>query len=261
MTNKTEDNILKVNVAEDIKMEDMGLGGQEGGAKSPEDQMARYHEEVMVFLKRYVAPHRVKSRWVMGTDIERVIKDGGIMLTLCTIPRGMYGNISAIAHPQIDDRDPLRFFVLVDGKVIINPVIIDHTKVPVFKDEGCMSYPETPIKKEVPRYNKITVRYQTLVHKKTAEGKSVPVLSRWVDEKLSGNLANVFQHEIHHLNQVYIYDEDFKSETVAGFGDGLVLDLIELTKKYEQDEPQTKGEVSEKNEKQKGISNPRAAVV
>lgn len=203
MTNKTEDNILKVNVAEDIKMEDMGLGGNKP-EDPPEDHMARYREETMTYLKRYVSPHKKQSRIVTEEDIDRVMKEGEVMLILCNIPRGMYGNISAIAHPQIDDNDPLRFFILSSGMIIINPVIINHTKTPVFKREGCCSFPEEPMNESVLRYHKIQVSHQTLI-KDATDGKIKLSKPKVVD--LSGNVAQVFLHETDHLNAIYIYDK------------------------------------------------------
>lgn len=199
MTKEIEDNILKVNVAEEIKMEDMGLGGDK-----PEDHMAKYREETLAYLKRYVPPHRKISRTVTEADIDRVIKDGEVMLILCSIPRGMYGNISAIAHPQIDDNDPLRFFVLSSGMIIINPIVVNHTKTPVFKSEGCCTYPEEPMNESVMRYHKIQVSHQTLI-KDGKDGKIKLSEPKTVD--LSGNVAQVFLHETDHLNAIYIYDE------------------------------------------------------
>lgn len=195
--------ILSINVAEDIQMEDMGLGG----SKKTDDPVARYNEEIMKYLGRYVAPHNKKSRWVNEKDINRVVEEGQILLTLCTIPRGMYNNISAIAHSQIDDKDPLRFFVLIDGRVIINPKIINHTKVPVESNEGCLSLPEEMMKK-VPRFHKVTFTFQTLV----TSGTGTPKLSETLEQNVGGPMSFVVQHEICHCLGKYYNDDNMGAE-------------------------------------------------
>jgi peptide deformylase len=155
---------------------------------------------------RYCEPHNVKSKWVEDTDLPRVLADGKDLVAMCNLPRGKYSGIAALSHPQIDNKNPLRFFVLPNGMVVINPVIIKHTKVPLFKNEACMSYPDKPVKTMVPRYNKITVTYQTL---SKLDEKSDAVLSNPITEELSGGTAHVFQHKIAHLNGNNLYDEDF----------------------------------------------------
>ena len=246
--------ILSVNVAEEITMEDVGLGS--GGKK--DDPIARYNEEIMVYLKRYVAPHKKKSRWVEEKDIERVIEEGKILLTLCTIPRGMYGNISAIAHPQIDDQDPLRFFVVPGGLLVINPIIFNHTKVTVEKKEGCMSLVEMPMKEDVARYHKIEVMYQTLIQKEKPDGSIYPALSDVQKIDLSGPPAYVFQHEVAHLNAHYIYDEYYTADKAVGFGDGTIINSEELIKKYET---QGQGKTSKEDDDTGGSNNEGAEVV
>ena len=206
----------KVSVNESIKMTDV--------PNDAGDVMGRYYERQMEYLKRYVEPHKKLSRFITDKDINIVLSEGKVMLELCRIPRGIYGNIAAIAHPQINDVDPLRFFVTAAGMLIINPVIINHTKTPIFKDEGCMSYPEELIKK-VARYNKIIVEYQTLL--KGEDGK--PALSPVITEGYNGNIANVFQHEIGHLNGVYIYDKDYSAESSIGIPEEKKKETLDKT--------------------------------
>jgi peptide deformylase len=141
---------------------------------------------------------------------------------MCNLPRGKYSGISALAHSQIEDKDPLRFFVFPKGLVIINPVITAHTKAPIFKTEGCMSYPDEEAKIMVPRYNKVTATYQTLARK---DENSEPVLSGQITEELNGGAAHVFQHECGHLNGCNIYDKDYDPEKSIGLGDGLPIAL------------------------------------
>lgn len=220
---------LKVTAEEMIKTREKSPGNPpltkaQIEEKLPPEEIERRQKALVEYTRlsgRYVPAHNKKARWVESKDILEVIADGKDMVTMCQLPRGLYSGIAALAHPQIDDKDPLRFFVLPNGMVIINPVIIDHTKVPIFKDEGCMSFADTPARTMVPRYNRITVVYQTLARK---DAESDPILSVPSTEELNGGPAHVFQHEISHLNGFNVYDEDFKAETAAGFGDGMLLD-------------------------------------
>lgn len=227
MSNQPE--TLSVNVAEEVKMRDVPPGGspptqQQIEEKLPQDEVERRQKIILEYTRlsgRYVAPHNLKSRWVTVADLPRVVSDGKDLVAMCNIPRGKYSGISALAHPQIDDKDPLRFFVLPNGMVVINPVITNNTKAPLFKEEGCMSFPDMDMKKMIPRYNKITVTYQTLAR---VDENSEPILSRPITENLNGGPSHVFQHECGHLNGCNIYDADYASEKSIGFGDGLPVD-------------------------------------
>lgn len=230
--------ILKVDVAEVIKTDEAGMGIPTDPNFPPtspvpgevekiaEAQIATQRELAMKLLERYVVPHRIKSRWVMPEDMERLILEGMIMHKLCAIPRGVYQDAAAIAHPQIEDKDPMRFFVLSHGMFIINPVIVRHTKTIVDKLEGCMTYPEEPMIQRLPRYHKITVRYQTLLDgEPTGDGtRPMPILSKPAEVEYSGRISEVFQHEICHLNGVYIYDKDYNPHSCYGLGDETPID-------------------------------------
>jgi hypothetical protein len=183
-----------------------------------EEKKKKVIDEYSRLLGRYVDPHNKKSRWVTKKDIKRVISDGHDLSALCNIPRGELLGISALSHAQIDDKDPLRFFILLNGMVIINPVIINHTITTIDKNEGCMSYPYRPVKTGVQRYHKITVIYQTL--EKIDEKE--PSLSKIIVEGFSGNVSHIFQHEICHCNGVNIYDKDYKPESCEGLGTGFL---------------------------------------
>lgn len=248
----TDENTLKINVHEDVKALAVGIGNQappeidkaqlvEDGKKVLSDEVARYYEESMKYLQRYVPPHKVKSRWVVATDLDRVLSEGQVMLQLCTIPHGMYGNANAIAHPQIEDKDPLRFFVTNNGLVIINPVCTSHTKYPVFKNQGCMSHPSEPIKTMVKSFNKITVKYQMLIKDDTEK----PRISPPQEVTYNGNLAEVFVHELCHLNSTTIYDDFYVPESCEGLGNGLLTEE-ELDKLYDN-VTQEQSEVSKKD--------------
>jgi len=165
---------------------DQGQGGQEEKVIRPKD-----------FLKNYVKPHRKKSRPVIGSDLPTVVRDSHTLYNLCFTRQGDQAGACAVAHPQINDSEPLRFFVIADKQIIINPVITRHTKVMVDSEEGCTTFPQNKMIK-VKRFNKIEVDYQTL----DAEGKLTDVLHA----KLDGKMAKIFQHEINHLDSIYLYD-------------------------------------------------------
>lgn len=153
-------------------------------------------EEPVDFLSRYVKPHDKVSRDVIEADIERVIEDAHVLFNLCYTQAGIYPGGFAVAHSQIDDKDPLRFFVTADKRIFINPVITCHTKVTVPHEEGCLTYfNERP--KTVERWNKCEVEYQTL----NFDAK----ITDPVKESLSGKAARIFQHEIDHMDGKYIY--------------------------------------------------------
>ena len=142
---------------------------------------------------------------------------GALMYLLAMTPPPQHPRALAIAHSQVDDKDPIRFFITNDGEVIINPVIASTTKTPVYKREGCLSFADRAELEMVPRFGKITVTYQNLV---TVDGNPEPKLSLPITETLSSHAAHVFSHEVGHLNGVNIYDEDYRPETCLFFNDG-----------------------------------------
>lgn len=178
---------------------------------------------------RYCPPHNKKSRFVTSADLPRVLADGKDLVALCALPRGRYNGIMALAHSQIDDIDPLRFFVLPKGRVVINPVITAHSTTIIFKDEACMSFPYNDTLRNVNRFNRITVTYQTLTN---SPENPDPILSKPITEELKGGAAHVFQHEVSHLNGWNIYDEGFVAESVEFLGTG-PMDDESVKKLYE----------------------------
>ena len=158
-------------------------------------------------LTRYVPWHTKLSRTVTSEDIPRVVKEAMILGELCHTANGIYGGANAVAHPQIDDQDPLRFFVSSSGEIIINPVIIRHTKVPVDSVEACTSFP-TKEPKTVQRFHKIGVRFKQLTLEKE--------LSPLREEDFSGPEAKAMQHEIEHCQGHCIFDENHNPEWCLG---------------------------------------------
>jgi len=140
----------------------------------------------------YIAPHRVISREVTEGDLLRVKLDAKEMYTLYS-PQSSF---LALSHCQVTDKDPLRFFILSDGTVIVNPVIERHVNYTVDSQEGCMTFPENDyiIKK---RWRKIEAKWFELQEDKLIERtgtvKDLP--------------SFVFQHEINHMDGIYCYDD------------------------------------------------------
>jgi len=122
---------------------------------------------------KVIEPHLKPAREVssLQEDAKRIHEEGEGMVQLMQRHHGLYKRFYAIAHTQVTDLDPLRFFVLNGNDetfkewksiVIINPKVVSATKVPVPSEEGCMSFSHLPMKK-VMRSNKITVQYQMLM--------------------------------------------------------------------------------------------------
>lgn len=143
----------------------------------------------------YVKAHKKISVEVTDSNLETVLKDKETMLKLCTTKYGNHTAAYAIAHSQINDKKPLRFFVTYKGEIIVNPRITRHTNTELTKKEGCMTFPDKE-QTEVKRWNKIEAEYQVLEDDQLSELKTI---------KLSGIWAEVWQHEIDHMNGKYIY--------------------------------------------------------
>lgn len=171
--------------------------------KNPIEQVAGAN-----FLHRYVKPHKKKARPVTEADIERIMRGENtaaapgemtVMYALCYTARGLHKGAYAIAHTQIDDKDPLAFFVTSDGHVIINPEIVRQTSYTTPKLEGCMSYPDEKLI-HAQRSYRIEVEYQTI----DPDGKlTAPEVCQ-----LKGLAAEIYQHEIDHLEAKYVYDKE-----------------------------------------------------
>ena len=144
-----------------------------------------------------VTPHNIISREVTGEDLEVILKISKEMLEYCRKPMGIFKSILALAHAQVENKSPLRFFVTTEGEIIVNPEIRRHTQSCVKSKEGCCSFPDR-YSIEVDRWNKCEVDYYLLQEDGT--------LSELIYEKLSGVRAKMFQHEIQHFEGRYIYE-------------------------------------------------------
>lgn len=103
-------------------------------------------------------------------------------------------NGAGLAAPQCG---VLKRIIVVDTssgpKVLVNPEIIFFSEEKEVDDEGCLSIPETFVKKS--RYTKITIKYRDLAGHPNLETHS-------------GLIARVIQHEIDHLDGILMTDEE-----------------------------------------------------
>jgi len=141
-----------------------------------------------------IDPHKKISRLVTGEDLVRVKNEAVAMIDFCKNPTGNLKQILSLAHPQIEKKDPLRFFVTENGEIIINPKITNHTKTTIDSFEGSVSFPNEPMI-TVQRWNVCELVYSTL-----EEGRLITC-----NEHVKGRRAEMFQHEIDHLDAKYIY--------------------------------------------------------
>lgn len=200
--NETPNEVLEVSVSDTAALQDVGPGG----AEAPE-AVDGSESEYAKLIGRYVKWEGKPARRVTDADLPRVLEEAIVLGTLCRTPLGPYNGANAVAHNQIDHTDPLRFFVSSSGEVVINPVIISHTKVPIDSYEACTSFPEHP-PKMVKRYHVITAQFQQLNLDRT--------LSEVREVRFSGPDSRVFQHEVAHLNGHCIHDADVTPEHAVG---------------------------------------------
>ena len=146
-------------------------------------------------MKKIIPPHHNKSREVTNADMFRIIEDCASMQAI------VGGECIALAHAQIEDKDPLRFFVTKNGEVIINPKITRHVNYTVDSLEGCMTFPENKKGVTVQRWRKIDVEFQTIINGE---------LSEILTEQFVGLQSFMFQHEIDHFDGKYCYEEHNK---------------------------------------------------
>lgn len=194
-----------------------GTAGEKKGP-SQEEIMKIVLERRVELAKEYVTPHNKKSRIVEDADVPRVIHDAKVMHEMCLVGRADYTTAYAIAHPQVNDEDPLRFYVTAEGHVVVNPVILHTTDMFMDQREGCMSFPEEPMKTVI-RFHKIHLRYQSITYKeKDGVPMGEPTLSKPIVTQYKGKIAQIIQHECQHLNGVNIYDADASAADAIGYG-------------------------------------------
>ena len=146
----------------------------------------------------YIQPHTVVSREATEADTDRIIADGMKMFDMAIDPPEGHSEAAGIAHAQITKDDPLRFFITSEGDLVINPIFTNHTKVPVIKNEACTTFPYGIARNiRMKRYHKCEVEYWTIENEDTKQ---------WIkkSESLSSFRAQLFQHEVDHMNGIFI---------------------------------------------------------
>lgn len=140
-----------------------------------------------------------QSRHVTAGDMERVRALIPQMHALCLEPLGNHKDGAfALAHCQVDQEDPLRFFVLNDGSCVINPQIVEYIGPSFRNEEGCMSFADCQVLLGVQRHRKVRVNFIGLAdHESEADEQD-----DFIAEDL---MALIFQHETDHFNGNHIY--------------------------------------------------------
>jgi peptide deformylase len=162
-----------------------------------------------------IEPHHQISRDVTEDDIPRVLSEAEQMLDLVAelVADRVFANIFALAHSQVEKDDPLRFFVLnpahpyikdnwnlaEHGFLVLNPSITRHTKTTVERAEGCVTFSGRTAA-IIERWNKCEVEFRPVLSADSVLAAAPIHLS------LSSLMAQVFQHEIDHMEAKYVYE-------------------------------------------------------
>lgn len=147
----------------------------------------------MIVLQKHCKKH---SRPVGEADFDMIKEAAEDMIELCRAPLGQYPFAFALAHCQVNHKDPMAFFVTHDGRVIINPKIVGYSIECVKEKEGCYSYAfRAP--KIMRRRAVVYVDYQFM----GADGSVNQARAR----RFSGDWARVFQHELDHFQGCAIF--------------------------------------------------------
>ena len=164
-------------------------------------EQKEFEELILKAADRFVPPHKKVSRPIVDKDYDFVMEEVKICNAACYVKRGKYPSAFAIAHPQINDKDPVRMFVFANGIYIMNPRVIRYSKTIHMDKEGCLSYSDRD-RVNVFRYHKLTLDYDIFNPEKKLVKALYPI-------EATGQNARIVQHELDHLNGVTIYDIDF----------------------------------------------------
>ena len=148
-------------------------------------------------------PNKLVARECTELDYSRILSESKEMLELCNKEHGKYKHAFAVAHNQVSSEDPLRFFVLGAGVIIINPTLVRSGGVIKTEKEGCISYPEKdPI--DIQRTYKCEVKFMHMY----PDGQ----VGYPITENMKGIPARVFQHMMDILDGKYIFEEEIVEE-------------------------------------------------
>lgn len=165
----------------------------------------------------------VKNHFIPGAKVSKYSEISGIVIAMramieAGISKGEYSTGFALAHNQVEDKEPMAFFVMHsdyvgEGKMfeahaIINPEILESPEF-IFNDEeekdkrkniyeteeGCFSLPFRQPKRTT-RFYKIKVRYYI-----PGRFFGLKKIEKWIE----GLPAHIFQHEEQHTRGKNIY--------------------------------------------------------
>ena len=114
--------------------------------------------------------------------------------------RARYGVGRAIAAPQIGVFKRLVYMHIDKPRVFINPLLYDASEETIEIWDDCMSFPEILVK--VKRHKTIRIAYHDLNWREH-------------DEFLSGDLSELLQHEVDHLDGVLAIKRAIDSKSFA----------------------------------------------
>ncbi|HCP08916.1 MAG TPA: hypothetical protein DIT25_03920 [Candidatus Moranbacteria bacterium] len=179
--------------------------------------------EIVKEMTGYTTAHKleiVKNHFIPGAKVSKYSEISGVAVAMramleAGINKGEYETGYALAHNQIEDKEPMAFFVvnkdyvgegkMFEAHAIINPEIIEApTTIDVEGEkrnniyeveEGCFSFPFRQPKK-TKRYFKIKVRYYI-----PGRFFGLKKIEKWIE----GLPAHIYQHETDHVNGLNIY--------------------------------------------------------
>lgn len=144
-------------------------------------------------LSQKVDPSSLEVQELVEILLDAVDKEKGIGIAAPQI--GQLKQVFILNSRPINGYDDAP---LMEPRAIINPEILEYSEEIVDGYEGCLSI--LTFKWIVPRHSRIVVKYQDLNW-------------NWIQEKIEGFVARIFQHEFDHLNGLFFTDrvKDMKS--------------------------------------------------
>ena len=185
-------------------------------------------------IQEIITDEEILGQW--SKEINAIKQNNEMRQIIVDLKDTIRAHENCIGLAAIQINQPWRMFVINfsgDLRTFINPVIYDE-KGHTLSREGCMSFPGREF--IIPRSNEIRVTYQTPL------GKSESI-------KLVGKAAEVFQHELDHLNGITLTDiglelpkdfdkmsEDDKAKIIKDYMESLDLKQKQIKESIEKDE-------------------------
>lgn len=181
-----------------------------------------------------ITDEEILGQW--SKEIDTIKQNNEMRQIIVDLKDTIRAHENCIGLAAIQINQPWRMFVINfsgDLRTFINPVIYDAKGLTLSR-EGCMSFPGREFIR--PRSNEIRVTYQTPL------GISESI-------KLVGKAAEVFQHELDHLNGLTLADiglelpkdfdkmsEDDKAKIIKDYMESLDLKQKQIKESIEKDE-------------------------